>query len=385
VMTGPEWEATEKRAVIVELDGDEPEGNYWAKHWNIGGYPTYVILDEKGEEIGRILGDRPPGQFYAELGPILDKGAALETLEAQVKGTDAASIAAGRAVLKAYYERLDFDGAQSWLAALPDAVHEKLRRDHEAGARMQRIALLQAAAAQDPVKCIALATPVLGGELSCDVLYEMSEFQSCLAELPEAQQRHDLAPYEPKIAALQQHVLVDDDVECSDTRGIVDTAADLYEALGDTAAFDKVWQQGIAYSKQRLQGPNGIDYKKDHYLTDNMRYYMERAQDAAGLDEVYPQLIAAYPDTYDYYFRYGRILVKRGDYAKALPFLEQAAARAYGRNRIWVAQWRAQALMELEQKDKAQAVAADVLKDNGPWFPNDVATLKAVLEGTAPG
>jgi thiol:disulfide interchange protein len=46
VMSGAEWAATEKRAVIVELDGDEPEGNHWAKLWKIGGYPTYVVLDE---------------------------------------------------------------------------------------------------------------------------------------------------------------------------------------------------------------------------------------------------------------------------------------------------------------------------------------------------
>ena len=83
VMTGPEWEATEKRAIIVELDGDEPEGNHWATLWKIGGYPTYVILDESGSEIGRILGDRPAAQFYAELNPILDKGAALETLNSR--------------------------------------------------------------------------------------------------------------------------------------------------------------------------------------------------------------------------------------------------------------------------------------------------------------
>jgi thiol-disulfide isomerase/thioredoxin len=385
VMNGAEWEATEKRAIVVELDGDEPEGNYWARLWKIGGYPTYVILDENGEEIGRILGDRPRGQFYAELNPILDKGAALDTLKQQVRGTDPASIAAGRAVLKALYERQDFDGAQSWMAALPGPVQEALRRDPDASAHMQRIALLQAADAKDPAKCIALATPVLGGALSCDVLYEMSQFQSCLDDLPEAERRTDLAPYESKVASLQKHVLVDADAECSDTRGIVDTAADLYEALGDTAAFDRVWQQGIAYSKQRLQGPDGIDFKKDHYLTDNMRYYMERAQDTAGLDALYPKLIAAYPDTYDYYFRYGRGLAKRGEYAKALPYLDQAAERAYGRNKLWVAEWRAQTLMQLKQQEKAQAVVAEALEDNGPWFPDDVKTLKAVLDGTAPG
>lgn len=384
VMSGAEWEAAKKRAVIVELDGDEPEGNHWAKEWKIGGYPTYVVLDENGSEIGRILGDRPRAQFYAELNPILDKGAALETLEAQVRGGDAASLTAARAVLKAFYERQDLEGATSWIASLPEATQVAVRGDAQAGARLQRIALLQAADGKDAPQCLKLAPPVIGGALNCDLLLEVSEFQSCLSDLPEADRKQYLEPYKPRVAKLQEQVLVTGKEDCTDTRGIVDTAADLYDTLGDKDALANVWKQGIAYTSKHLTGPKGIDYKKDHSLADNLRYYMDRSGDNAGLDALFPKLIAAYPDTYDYYFRYGRNLVKRGEYAKALPYLEKAANLAYGRNELWVAQWRAQALMKLDREDDARTVAADALKDLGPWFPDEVATLKAVLEGTAP-
>src|SRR5262245_3931890 len=192
VMSGAEWEATEKRAVIVELDGDEPEGNHWAKTWKIGGYPTYVILDEGGNEIGRILGDRPRAQFYAELNPILDKGAALEKLEAQVQGGDEASLAAARAVLKAFYERQDVEGAMNWVGTLPQATQQALRADAQAGARLQRIALLQAADQKNAQQCLALAPPVIGGALNCDLLLEVSEFQSCLEKMPEADRHQAL-------------------------------------------------------------------------------------------------------------------------------------------------------------------------------------------------
>lgn len=386
VMTGADWAEVQKRAVTVELDGDSPEGSHWAKLWKIGGYPTYVILDENGSEIGRILGDRARAQFYAELDPILDKGAALETLKDQVRGADAASLTAARAALKAYYERQDWDGAMGWIGALSASLQQVLRMDPEAGARLQRIVLLQAAARKDAPQCLALAPPVLGGALNCDLLLEMSEFQSCLEKTPEADQRRQLEPYKAKLARLQSQVLVNATAECNDTRGVVDTAADLYEALGDTEAFKAVWRQGIAYSAQRLKAGKGkgIDYRKDHNLADNLRYYMDRAGDNAGLDELFPRLIAAYPDVYDYYYRYGKNLVKRAQFAKALPYLDKAAKRAYGRNRLWVAQWRAQALMQLKREKQARSVAAEVLKDNGPWFPEEVAKLKAVLEGKAP-
>jgi thiol-disulfide isomerase/thioredoxin len=384
VMSGPEWAATEKRAVIVELDGDEPEGNHWAKEWKIGGYPTYVILDENGKEIGRILGDRPRGQFYAELNPILDKGVALETLEAQVRGNDAASLAAARAVLKAFYERQDFDGAMNWIGTLPAPTQQAVRADQQAGMRVQRIALLQAADSKNVEQCLALAPPVIGGALTCDLLTEVSGFQSCLEDVPEADGRAKLEPYKSRLAKLQEQVLVSGTEDCTDTRGIVDVAADLYEALGDTEAMNNVFKQGIAYTSKHLTGPGGIDYRKDHSLADNLRYYMDRAGDNAGLDKLFPPLIAAYPDTYDYYFRYGRNLVKRGEFAQALPYLEQAAGRAYGRNSLWVAQWRAQALMQLKREKEAHDVVTSALQDLGPWFPEEVATLKAVLEGTAP-
>jgi thiol-disulfide isomerase/thioredoxin/uncharacterized protein HemY len=384
VMSGAEWEATEKRAVIVELDGDEPEGNHWAKTWKIGGYPTYVILNEDGNEIGRILGDRPRAQFYAELNPILDKGAALEKLEAQVQGGDEASLVAARAVLKAFYERQDVDGAVNWVGTLPPATQQALRADRQAGARLQRIALLQAADQKNAQQCLALAPPVIGGPLNCDLLLEVSEFQSCLEKLPEADRHSALEPYKSRLAKLQAQVLVTGEEDCTDTRGIVDVSADLYQELGDTEALKNLYQQGIAYTKAHLKGANGIDYKKDHSLADNLRYYMDRSGDNAGLDELFPKLIAAYPDTYDYYFRYGKNLAKRGEFAKALPYLEKAANLAYGRNQLWVAQWRAQALMQLKREDEARAVVADALKDLGPWFPEEVATLKAVLDGTAP-
>jgi thioredoxin-like negative regulator of GroEL len=384
VMSGPEWEATKKRAVIVELDGDKAEGNRWAKHYKIGGYPTYVVLDQDGQEIGRILGDRPRAQFYAELNPILDKGASLEKLQAQVKGPDAASLAAARAALKALYERQDHDGALNWVGTIPETAQQSLRADKEAGARLRRMSLLQAADRQDAAQCLALAPPVIGGALTCDLLIEVSSFQSCLENLPEADRRRELEAYKGSIAKLQQQVLVTGEEDCTDTRGIVDTAADLYEALGDTAAYDEVFQQGIAYTTKHLTGPNGIDYLRDHSLADNLRYYMDRAGDNAGLDKLFPPLIAAYPDTYDYYYRYGKNLAKRGEFSKALPYLEKAAALAYDRNSLWVAQWHAQALMELGREADARAVVEAALQDIGPWFPEEVATLKAVLEGTAP-
>ena len=97
-----------------------------------------------------------------------------------MRGTDGASLAAARAVLKALYERQDFDGATSWMDALPADVQQALRRTAKPVHACNASRCSRRPNGRTRKQCLALAPPVLGGDLSCDVLYEMSEFQSCL-------------------------------------------------------------------------------------------------------------------------------------------------------------------------------------------------------------
>lgn len=381
VMNGADWAAIEKKTVTVELDGDAPGSERWLKQWKVNNYPTYVVLDESGDEIGRILGDRPRAQFYAELKPILARGATLEQLEARVNGSDAASIASARSVLKADYEREDYAGAQDWLASLPAPAQQAIRADQPSAALLQRVALLRAATTQDAAQCRALAAPVFAGALGCDLGLELGALQQCLGKLPQAEQRSALAPFKPKIAALQHQVLVQGKGVCSDTRGLVDMAADYFELMGDDAALKQALHEGAVYSERKLKGR----YAGDRNLADNLRYYLDRAGDSAALDALFPKLIKAYPDDYVYAYRFGKSLAQRGEFAQALPWLEQSAPKAYGRNRLWVAQWRAYVLLKLNRADEARSVASEAMRANGPWFPETVAELRAILGGKVPG
>ena len=381
VLNGPEWEAVRRKALTIEVDSDSPEGSAIAKRFGIKGWPTYVVLDENGQELGRILGDRTREAFYRELGPMLEDGAVLDQWKRRVVDATPASIAAARTVLDTYYERMDPAGGSAWLAQLPDATRKAVLADAQARDHADRLALLAAADRKDPKACAAAAPPVLGTTLDCGNLLEMSEFLGCLEPLPAAERARQLAPFKPRVAALQQQLLVERKGICSDTRGVVETAAQFHEALGDAAGVEKAWRNGIAFSEAGLDG----DLKRDHHLADNLRYYLDRVGDQARLDALFPKLIAAYPDTYDYYLRYGKNLAKRGEYAKALPYLEQAAPKSYGRNRLWVAQWRAWSLLKLKRDAEAKQVASEALQANGPWFESEIATLRATFQGKAPG
>jgi hypothetical protein len=92
-----------------------------------------------------------------------------------------------------------------------------------------------------------------------------------------------------------------------------------------------------------------------------------------------PRLIATWSRDYVYPYRFGKSLLERERASEALPYLERAAARAYGENRLRVAELRVKALKRLGRQDDARAVAAEALKANGPWFPELAKSLKAEL------
>ena len=108
--------------------------------------------------------------------------------------------------------------------------------------------------------------------------------------------------------------------------------------------------------------------------------YLTRAKRMDEVDALMPKLMSAYPDDYVYAYRYGRSLLERGKAAEALPYLEQAAGKAFGVNRLTVATLRVQALLALQRRADAEAVVAETLQQNGPWFPEQAAKLKATLK-----
>jgi predicted Zn-dependent protease len=93
-----------------------------------------------------------------------------------------------------------------------------------------------------------------------------------------------------------------------------------------------------------------------------------------------PKLMAAYPDDYVYAYRYGRSLLDRNRPAEALPYFEQAAQKSFGANRLAVAEQHAKALLALKRRGDAEKVVTEALEQNGPWFAEQAAKLKALLK-----
>ena len=373
VLNGKEWEALEKRTVIAEVDADSPDGAAWMKKLQVKALPAYVVLNEHGVELGRILAEQPRATFYPNLDKILAGASTLDELKHKAaKG----SLDATATVLGAYEARGDGQEGLDWYAGLPQKQRDVAAADKTVSLWRDRLELARAAKAKDDAATIKAAQRVLAGDIGCDRPYVVDQLLQASEKLPKADRTLLLARQKAPLDQLLWKNVFVAKPDCADQRSAVVTTADLDAAIDDGASETALLNRAI----ETVRGQLGDDLKKDRNAADNLRVYLTRAKRTEELDALYPKLIAAYPDDYVYPYRYGKSLLERDQPAKALPLLEQAAEKAYGENRLSVAMVRVKALKALKRQADAEQVVADVLEQNGKWFPEQVDKLKAALK-----
>jgi len=378
VLNGPEWERARRETVVVELDADSPVGAKYMAQWSVKAMPTYLLFNAQGAELGRVLGEQSRPDFYRWLFATAGRDS-LDAVKAKVVDASDASVASAREVLRAHHARYDSAGGLAWFLSLPPPVRAALARDEQASAWIARLELQRAVAEKDVAGCANVAPMVLEGNLGCERPYEVDKVLACTETLPVEERRALLRP-QAELMSLMVDKRVLSDYRCADERSIVLTAADLNKAMGYDAAEARVLDRAIAGVKDRIAG----DLKKDRNLSDNLRVYLDRAGRYDDLDRMLPMLIEAYPDDYVYPYRYARSLAQRGKHAEAVPLYEQAAAKTYGVNKLRIAELRAKSLQALDRTGEARDVLTEALQANGPWFPEDAAKLKALLDSLPP-
>jgi len=377
VTNGPEWDKVGKQAIIVDMDADSPAGAHWMDQWQIKALPAYMVLKADGKELGRILGEQTRPVFYQKLGDIMSAGNTLDQLETDAVRADGKVDAAAAAdVLAAYHARHDVAGGMAWFHSLPATAQDKLSDDGSIAFWLERLALMQAADSDDAAACATHGASVLSSsQLGCDRAYELDRVMGCTAKLPAAQRQGLLQDQRQRYDSFLDHRIFTEPETCADVRSSVLVGADLDKALGDDKAADALLDKVIAMTEKKLGG----DLSSDRNLADNLRVYLMYGDRTDALDALMPKLIAAWPDDYVYPYRFGVSLMQRERYADALPWLEKAATKAYGINRLHVAEKRVTALKALHRDQDAKRVAIEALKANGPWFPEEAAKLKAMI------
>jgi hypothetical protein len=343
------------------------------KKLQVKALPAYVVLNENGDELGRILAEQPREKFYPGIDRILAGSHTLDELKASAANGSKSAVAA---VLASYEARKDGDGGLAWYASLPETARAAAKNDPELALWVNRLELAKASKAGDDAATVVAAKRVLVGDIGCDRPYVVDELLGASEKSPADVRKAMLTPEKKALDAMLAKDIFVAKPTCADQRSAVLTTADVDAALGDAKAETEVLDHAIATVRAQL----GDDLKKDRNAADNLRVYLVRAKRTDELDALYPKLIAAYPDDYVYPYRWGRSLVERDKPKEALPLLEKAAEKAYGENRLLVATFRVKALKALHRTQDAEKVVADTLEQNGKWFPEEVEKLKAELK-----
>ncbi len=63
-----------KKFVNIKIDMEKGEGINLAREFKIQGYPTFIILNSNGKELGRIVGGAETKQFIQKVEQTLAKG-----------------------------------------------------------------------------------------------------------------------------------------------------------------------------------------------------------------------------------------------------------------------------------------------------------------------
>ena len=373
VLNGAEWNAVEARTVVTEVDADSPDGAAWMKKLEVKALPAYVVLNDNGDELGRILGEQARAKFYPAIDKILAGSHTLDQLKASAVAGNTDAMAT---VLGSYEARKEGQAGLDWYASLPATVRTGAAKNPTVSLWLARLELARAMKAKDNAAAVAAAKRALDGDIGCDRPYVVDNLLEASEKMPEPERKTILAAQKPALERLLDQDVFVAKPSCADQRSSVIAAADVDAALGDAKAETAVLDRAIASTRQHL----GDDLAKDRNAADNLRVYLVRAKRMDELDALYPKLIAAYPDDYVYSYRFGKSLLERNKPAEALPLLEKAADKAYGENRLEVAMQRVKALKALHRQADAEKVVADALEQNGQWFPEQVDKLKAALK-----
>jgi thiol-disulfide isomerase/thioredoxin len=372
VLNGKEWDDLERKVVFYEADADKPADKAWMTKLNVHFLPTYVAIGPDGEELGRILAERPRETFYPEVAALLSGDARLSKQKADAaKG----SLAAVADVLDTYQLRYQGTEGMAWFDTLPPMVRNVSDKDKRVALAKQRLLLLQAKDQKNAPAIADAATKILASDIGCDRPYVLDDLLGATETQAADARKTTLAPQKAPYDAFLAAKVFTATPACADQRSAVVTAADLDAALGDAAGEQAVLRKAIDLSREKLHG----DLKSDRNLADNLRVYLVRAKAGDELDTLEKQLIAAYPNDYVYNYRYGRRLVESGKPAEGLPYLDAAAKKAYGANTISVATYRVKALHALNRDAEARKLVAATVAAQGKAFPEQTKKLQDVL------
>ncbi|UOE99750.1 thioredoxin fold domain-containing protein [Bdellovibrio reynosensis] len=317
-----EFKKASKKLVKLALNADMQTNKEFGEKYAIRALPTLLILNEKGEELYRILDFKPAPALVAELKSVLSKK--LTSLADVQKKAEAGDKAAMTFMAEQAFNRLDLESAVKWYAKVGEMNHfyayseMGLAADKDLKDQKNRdayIAILKKWIQKQPESYTAITArndwaglyedkKKIPAELKAE-LQKNLELLSGFALSEEKTKKlfaewkvSDLAPFEHEEILATLHT---------------SSTAAQNEKLADAVK---------AQLQQSLQKKN-LSVDRPGEILAGLPYF-RKAGLAKEEGEWLQKLVTAYPDTYVYHMKLSAYYVRQKDFTKALPEAKKA-------------------------------------------------------------
>lgn len=322
--------------VLLAIDADAELSWDWKARFKVGGYPTLLVLDERGQEISRAVGYRSPealAAFLDEARRLMDEPIEIAAM-AVAKSSPTEDGARRARVARWRLERAEPEEALIAAGSAPSSRREAL------------LARKELASKSDDAPGVLAALKALAAEYKDD-----AEFTDWAGDLVE-RDKPAASALEPAVRAsvarwaadakLSEHGLVPGDMRASE--------ASFLESLGREADAKAAWSAaadayGADAKASRLKLARGANLERAYCLAKAGRLDEARA--------LYDSLVGAYPDEFTFHQGYARLLFEQKELPAALVSARAAVKTGYGDNWLRAVALEAKILKAMGLKEEA--------------------------------
>lgn len=322
--------------ILLALDADAELSWDWKARFKVGGYPTLLVLDERGQEISRAVGYRSPeslAAFLRESKSLMNEPIEIAAL-AVAKSSPTEDGARRVRVARWRFERAEYAEAVTAAGEAPAARREALLARKELASKSDDAPALLATLK-------ALVAEFKGSMEFADWVSDLVERDKPAAEALQAEALASIARW-AQDPSLSEHGYVPGDMRA--------TEASLLESFGKEAEAKAAWSvaadaYGADAKVSTLKLARGANLER--------AYCLNKAGRLAEARALYDSLVGAYPDEFTFHYGYARLLFEQKEYPSALISARAAVKTGYGDNWLRAVALEAKTLKAMGLKEEA--------------------------------
>lgn len=348
-----------EKLVVLQLDADKDASWSLKSRYGVTGYPTTLVANANGDELGRYLGFEDADAFAGWLTRTVQAGKPLKYWTSKRNAGDRSPetlLGLARALVAI---NLEEEAVPLFREALPKLQGEELLQ-------AQQVVLGDAASKAQVSEALSLAQALSRHTpMSTGILYSLYGAYDALKDQtnnPEAQKAAEQVATLTKTAAQAL-------IKATPSRELqaqgYELLGTLAKAQGDKAAAQLAFSQGadaLVAVEKGLKGQGSARFDAFRGQAHSLLYLLDQAGRDAEAETYFQALAAAYPEEFTWSFTYAAFLESRNKLPQAKRAAENALKLSYGDNRLRVVGRLARIQKALGEKEQAKALLKSTLE-----------------------